>query len=1805
MSKHLKVQINQTVQINTHHVVQNRIAKSADIIKLIGQAEFVDLFKKYRPVLSQQCNEHYLSNPDLFWNHLFGNIGWALQHGQNKKANYLTEESAHLILQNFEKFVSGFDFYNRPRGFLMIKNPHTGILDVLHYSSNFHQLQKESPPNFLAISLDSPDSEQAMPSNPHPFKGHQKEWYDALQQKCRLANGQIICTEQELQSAFIRFSQTIEEFGLEFYPPVFESKFLNYPVNPIVLLARWETVLRNRNLKVADRKAQWDIILALHLETGDNAIRAISDYENDNNPCGILLPEMNLVKEDFLETENTQGELKRYWGFRSVYEPKAINNIKDFWRYIAFQPNRHSKQFYIEALKAIQEIELINDVNQLKLVQLLVSATTGFNAAHDSTEEDHILAIWIEICSIINRWETMNPITYMLGGIISQQKKSELRNELVDHLCRLESSPNIFWLNMIFGHIKHYFSRATSTDDSPLRKLSNSLNLVVSRLKMATYKGAKFLCNNGNWITTGIKDYVEMQERLCDTAGPLHSLLAAHLSTFNVKDEKRYIEDIGKLHFIDNALLIFTLKILEDIKTNKDLKWNNLFTICSLISSGKLNTEMEVLNYLEKNLSRVFEKNYFTQKKQQLLQALSGLNVEQIAFIDQLGFSTEQSVNIKRILSLVSTKNPLLEENKFQNLALRFRDFSQIFTSSDVGKFFNNLADLEYLITDLDDLNSLLDLLIEKRKLSDFENIYFRNKIIKNDDHLLKKFNYYISSIQGIIDAYPGLDPASLQNFFAIFILHSNPDEYDEGQVATLLSDLEEIIRVNPHIQNYIFLNLQNISETDKPNYISNTLQFVHTLTSIHKLLSTEDGRSDIQNMQIFYTLLAKYAQNPQACIALFTLLQDKNLDLEKIKFIIQLISRLLAENQSLDSIQDTVKYIVFLNSERYQHFVNCYQYPPYAPIQTWHEWSQKPETLLNQYREFCLSPFGTRKLEYAFDLQHYHRQKSLFNGLIRNGEPFSPDLFTDELGQQLNEALTENRQKSIPELQQIYQNACAKRDKLNMLCAAIELLARTTSQKDLTSDRQISQEMNTTQVMTAYAALAHPTAKLQFEMDTGEGKSRVLMVLAACKTHLGFTSDFITADFQLAERDYFAYKSFFTSLNIPTSLITLSTPELLYQRNGVNFSDNEQLQLARNKSDIDNKPFAFLNPDPTQRCLLLDEIDKFKKDKSQYACNYATQSIKFQEFTWIYSHLVQFMRAPNNFKHGLLERSDYQAKVDAFLDYLSTHETDPVRIAQTYAFHHAHPDQISIWLHSADLAIKKMKLGSDYAITEQMFSVYDGSNIRLSQKALVLNNGRPAEGALFSDGVHQCLLALLNIQAGSEKYVIPPEIETQRTSYSINFINKYDEGQIIGASATTRSAGPIADPVINHENYGYLSVPRERPLQREVKNIWPAKDRKQQIEFIKRVLLEKLAKGSPALIICKDDNQSLALYNILSKDPELAGVFTRIHGLSTPEEEKEAIKQAGQARQVTFSTAGMFSRGVDIEANNLLVLAAYVPTLDDEIQIMGRTSRAGKPGEYQMIPDLSDEDLLIDGKTYNIYNEVDKYQKRLAVEAEFQESVNVLYALFLEQITQAFLQTRPSPDQTELWLLKWQDYLNNMQKNWENNSELLLRSLNENNKDRFIAQFEGFTQKWGTQLVKIFPNAPIEPTFLLKDKTTKIFDSAAHQVTFFQPKRQAIKVQHRYDPSDDGQARIYDSLFVDIKASFRGERQWFADFYAWRDGRGSLFPNLMAALHGERPLFADLIETVKRWIKELKEYYQASFVDEPRNQTVPSIVVC
>jgi hypothetical protein len=242
----------------------------------------------------------------------------------------------------------------------------------------------------------------------------------------------------------------------------------------------------------------------------------------------------------------------------------------------------------------------------------------------------------------------------------------------------------------------------------------------------------------------------------------------------------------------------------------------------------------------------------------------------------------------------------------------------------------------------------------------------------------------------------------------------------------------------------------------------------------------------------------------------------------------------------------------------------------------------------------------------------------------------------------------------------------------------------------------------------------------------------------------------------------------------------------------------------------------------------------------------------------------------------------------------------------------------------------------------------------------------------------------------------------------------------------------------------------------------------------------------------------------------------------------------------------------------------------------------------------------------YNIDNEIDRIQKNMALQAVNQEEITKLYACFLENMHQNFLEnytTTAETDQLNLLLESWKAYLSEVQKDWDIERVKLLSLIEQHDKEQQFADgFSQFASKWEKELTTAV-NKENSVSFS-SDKPTMVYSAVTQQQSFFKETKRPIKTQKEYDVSDDGQARIYSTLFAQERAVLRGERCWFADFHAWQEGRGSLFPDFMATLRGERPIFAtlrafiaDLIAELKAWMVQKPKLEQKEEIKSPETE--------
>lgn len=1779
MPKIARVQTDFVVDIvNEVQLEKEEQYAESSLFELVDEVKFVELFKHMYPQ-SKQCGfeiwDSFFGNPNVYFRYDLIKLDRV-----NRQVCYLTTDSCEKILAYYQLFLSGIDFKNLPTGFFLTKNPKTGIRDVLHYSDYLalHKPQK----NPLAVIL-SPKDEHDVLLAEH-FAPDAYQWYAFLLTRIRHPDG-VYCTESELRNAFVCFSNTLRRLNLSFYQPDF-SRLIDKNVNPIVLLARWNEVLTQPNLKKQDIQKQFEVLLQLDLTRGYGALRAINDYISTKSPCGFLLPEM--FESDIFD--NLAHDLNS----------RNLNSLVKFWRYIAFSPKRNSIDYYQKGLEKIKDLNL--DLNsQQKMRQVLAeSSTADAHLSNTIAQENQELVSWSFLCKTIEDLPKSN-WKASLVVFLEPRMKSQLIKNYVEHLARINPSPNIPFLNSMAFCIEKCLreSKWDLLDD-----LSNQINSLVARYKSHFYAGAKFYLVDGQWLKLDVAAYVSLQLYLHEKTVMFNEAaraLISNLSTFNLMDTQDIDEVLSEFNSIPNYPLIYGLGLFNDAITS--LSKNDLKCVISALNGIDTDDLIVVVGVLEELYADKFPDGYFADKKIQLTDARLGLNIHQNKMVEALGLSREQTQLIIKIESSLVQHNQNLLATDLDELNSAFLRLSNFISEADLTFLLEKLESVrQNSLNDINALKQLIQLVTEQRSINDFMQIYYRNQIeLCKDDSLIHKFIIFITKIKPLPKKIVGVSSSTIEEIYASFVLNSDlkqvaTDDFI-GKLGFFSEKLHFIFSMHPHLQEHLLEALTNIPDKFSNQYFNNVLELITCIAKLSEVLPAGESEQAQQNMLVIFSMLASFYKTPLRLVELWHAI-DNGVNPEYKQTILILVLKLVENNQDisqLDLLIEKLKYRPQLFDELILH---CCK-PPYADISAIIGWMEE-NTLASSYQEFSMQPFGERRLDYAFDVGHFQIQKDLFKGI-------PPDFFTQKLACQLQQQLEENRLLTVMQLRQKFDliKSNPEASKINLLCVCIEMLARTTSQfDDSMPAKRISQELNTTQVMALYAMLTLGRSKLISEIGTGEGKSRIKMILAACQVALGKTVDFMTSDLQLSERDFLTYNAFFTSLGIRSSLISLNTPKQLYQRLGVNFSDCSQLLLLRNQSDIMLDGFAFLDEDATRRCLLIDEVDKFMHDKSRDSYNYASPSHQLKGFVWIYPHLVCFVR--QKMTDDPLIQFDAPNLINEFVSYVSLYDSDELHQASLSVLNEHKKVQLVTWLNSAYTALQ-MKEDIDYKLSlaqdEKLKRIHDVDGFtRYTREVLVLDSGRPVEGATFALGVHQCLCAIENQKAGKEQFIIRPENETQRSTFPVTFMSSYNQGVIFGASGTSRYEAPTTIPEINHEDYEYLVVPRHKKVLREDKYIWLAKDESQQIEFIKRILRQKLKEipARPILLICKNDEQSQIIHEAMITDVELKQLMnqcTRVHGLTEKELEVKAIKEAGINANVTISTVGMFGRGVDINAANLFVASLYVPSFEDEKQIKGRTARAGKSGEYRMIPNMKDVDCPIDGNTYNIENEIDRIQKNIALQASRDEEVSKLYANFLEQVHTKFLETysKTQPANQLNLLLLWQEKLSQIQKDWDLQRVKLLQDVEQGMMEQFVLGFEDFAIRWE------------EDFDISKINTVKL--SLIKQQSFFKEARKPLRVSEAYDVSDDGQARIYSSLFVQEFAILSGERPLFADFYAWREGRGDLFPDFMATLRGERPLFANLRAFIARLIEVIIAWFTQdissdfTFDDDFINRVIPTPV--
>lgn len=858
-----------------------------------------------------------------------------------------------------------------------------------------------------------------------------------------------------------------------------------------------------------------------------------------------------------------------------------------------------------------------------------------------------------------------------------------------------------------------------------------------------------------------------------------------------------------------------------------------------------------------------------------------------------------------------------------------------------------------------------------------------------------------------------------------------------------------------------------------------------------------------------------------------------------------------------------------------------CYQSPPYQRLETVCEWLEDKaadsKMIEEKYDAFSREPVK-RLADNNFDEVKALAQAKRFS---------RHDHLTLEVIHELKEYTDFYRNKTTQEkidaLEDLKRNPPISTIHLTVLLS--ELLYSTANQP-----------FNYTQLLALYSALSGKGMEV-YQIATGQGKSRISMAIIAGKTILGRKVNFLTSSMKLAERDFYNTRAFFSVCGIPTKLITVNTPISDYaeeKESFIGFSSYDELGLFYNKLEVEQ---ALIQP----REFFFDEADIVYTDPGILHFNYAQQKIgnAFKKIEWIYPLLVRFVYELN-FKDHYQDETFYHV-YDSFTQFLNKNKISHAQWDQLDAITQAEPRQLETWMRAAIIATRlKNKVHFDLEKAKNVLQMTP-LGLRVVSKAVPIVNNLAAEYANFSNAVHQCLHARLNIERQQKRDMQQPDMKSERstplyieTESNIVFTSTADTllKRCSGFSGVTGSYGsPIVRNIEMEKRYPgtrFIRAPGHQVSRRIDLPAHIVANEEQQIATLQRYH-DAVIEKQPVLIFATDDIKSDTFQKKM-KSPKSQNI-----GANLKEYEKK-ISFAEQPGVATFSTS-VIGRGVDIRPNPELVpeglheLRTFIPESSDEIQIDGRVGRLGDKGQIRPVLSLEDieqelgitdhkpleQDERLVGLFVNREHFIKDLQMKKDKATQDQRTIALLIQSFAYQIESDF--SKKKNKDILVHYTAWIQFKNELDEKINTLFDLIKKEQSLE-VSKLIKQLESFFTQSQEDYNKLLIQCGLPPlTSQLVEADWR--EKLRHQLRPLNlelPRWQ--KTQEHYDPANDGQHVIYTSLFAETRGAWKRWRTGEDDFTeifwntkhrtASEEKRGLRHPEWQAFKRGQRGLFAN-----------------------------------
>lgn len=476
------------------------------------------------------------------------------------------------------------------------------------------------------------------------------------------------------------------------------------------------------------------------------------------------------------------------------------------------------------------------------------------------------------------------------------------------------------------------------------------------------------------------------------------------------------------------------------------------------------------------------------------------------------------------------------------------------------------------------------------------------------------------------------------------------------------------------------------------------------------------------------------------------------------------------------------------------------------------------------------------------------------------------------------------------------------------------------------------------TQVLVAIALLRFRGKGRLAQVNTGEGKSVIVAMIAAYHSLTGNLVDIVTTSDSLAIRDAQGKSAFFKilGLNVKHNCIEDQTHEACYNGAHIVYGTPYRFECAILYDLYGNE---IVRGNRQSDVVIVDEVDSMFLDKGSHSTRLIFADSRFDGLFWVYYEILRYVKndekvTTESVRKLLLNSEHYDTSTEFVKEKINS--------------------QLSDWVESAKTALYRFAENKNYAVK-------DGEILPVDFK----HTGAFEFRTRYSNGLHQ----FLEIK---HKLVPKPERSMGCCISHVSFFLRYNV--ILGLSG---SLGANAERHELRESFQLdtFDVPPHKDGSRTDHETLFTADKSKWLAAIKEDVLKQVKLGRAVLVIFETIQQTLDFKTFLNYPRAVV-----LNGSQTIEEEENIIAMAGASQMVTIAT-NKAGRGMDIRTTPQTDLAGglhvdicfFALNKRVEKQLKGRTRRMGKVGTVLMILNCSYEGLDKDWDFQSSSNKSDR----------------------------------------------------------------------------------------------------------------------------------------------------------------------------------------------------------------------------------------